>query len=150
MNELVQLGQWIARRGGQEHTSTRTALGTKEGPMGVGNGWEQLHLSELPLHTRRCLMLPPLSLTFRLMVFRISRWWLGSFHESPPGRDFKPLDSVQTSGFENSASEMFSFCDPLQLSHEFGHYLRVSLPQYGEAISPARPESAGPCPQSAP
>ena len=103
----------IARRGAQEHTCTRTTW-EKEGSMCVGNGWEQLHVSEFPLHTRQCLMLPPLSLTSRLMVHRISRWWPGSFNENPPRRDFKPLDPVQTSGCEDGALEMFSFCDPLQ------------------------------------
>ena len=50
--EGVQTGHRIARRGAQEHTCARTTLVSQKGPLGIIDGWEQLHVSEFPLDSR--------------------------------------------------------------------------------------------------
>ena len=123
-----------------KNTCARTTQGPQKGPLGLIDGSEQLQVSKFPLDSRRCLVLPPLPLTTRFVVFGISRRRPGSFHQCSPRRDFEPLDPIQASSCEGGASEMFSFWDPLQLIHEVSHHIRVPLENHGETIRPTRPE----------
>ena len=69
-----------------DHSAIATWLGVRESR-------EEIKRSEILLDSRRSLMLPPLSGTTRLMVFRVTKRLACSCNQTSPRRNFKPMDT---------------------------------------------------------